>query len=161
MKARNSLSPEGGILMGHTQTKILIHSIFCPKHRDGVFTPAIRKEVHPFLGGILRNIECLPIAINGTDDHVHVLAEIPAKLAVAEVLMKLKANSSRWIKQRFRLGKFEWQEGYSAFSVGPSKLKTVEAYIANQEEHHRKVSFTEELRWFCESHGVSLPEWMA
>jgi REP element-mobilizing transposase RayT len=143
--------------MGHTFTKLIVHAVFSPKDREHIFTPAIRKELYPFIGGVLKNIDCVLLGINGTEDHVHVCADFPAKIAVAELLGKVKANSSRWLKGRFRVGKFEWQEGYGAFTVSESKLDTVKEYIARQEEHHRKMTFKEELAWFCKNHGLPAP----
>lgn len=144
--------------MGHTFTKLVVHGVFSPKNREHIFTPMIRKELYPFIGGVLRNINCVMLAINGTDDHVHVCAEFPAKLSIADLVGKVKANSSRWLKQKFRVGKFEWQEGYGAFIVSHTKVETVRDYIARQEEHHRRQTFAEEFEWFCKSHGQPPPE---
>jgi REP element-mobilizing transposase RayT len=79
------------------------------------------------------------VAIGGTGNHLHILTTIPPTVRLAEAVQKLKANSSRWMgEQGIR---FEWQKGYGAFSVSPSMLSTVKAYVENQEEHHRARSF--------------------
>ena len=64
-----------------------------------VAIPSIRADLHAYLGGILRELRALPIAIGGTADHVHFLARLPADLAVADCLRVVKANSSRWVKE--------------------------------------------------------------
>ena len=107
----------------------------------------IRDELHAYAGGVLRSEKCRLLKAGGISDHIHILAQLSATLSVATCVQKIKTNTSRWLKRRF-IGhsKFAWQEGYAAFSASPSQIPKVKAYIENQEEHHRKRSFTEELR---------------
>jgi hypothetical protein len=107
---------------------------------------------HPGAGGTA-------LLINGPADHIHILALVPAKASVSDILAKVKANSSGWVHREFPEKRtFAWQTGYSAFSVSHSQKKTVLDYIANQEEHHRKVSFKEELILFLKKHEVQYDE---
>jgi putative transposase len=100
--------------------------------------------------GLAGNLGFSILAAGGTANHVHLLIGLPPSLALAEVVQKLKANSSRW----FGSG-FEWQKGYGAFSVSPSLVAAVQAYIRNQEEHHRKGSFEEEFVVMLRKSGVA------
>jgi REP element-mobilizing transposase RayT len=107
------------------------------------------------MGGHARNLDGQLLMGNGVSDHVHLAAVIPAKLAVSEFVGKLKSNASGWIHDTFSdLGEFSWQNGYAAFSISPSILPKVKQYIRNQQEHHRKMTFQEELIALLEKHGV-------
>jgi REP element-mobilizing transposase RayT len=132
--------------MAHTFTNLLTHIVFSTKNR----TPQIDQELKPqllaYMGGIAREINGVALLINGTVDHVHLLVRLPATVALADVLRVIKTNSSRWVHEKWPTrSAFAWQIGYGAFSVSQSKAETVLRYIANQEEHHRKVSFQQEM----------------
>jgi REP element-mobilizing transposase RayT len=115
--------------------------------------------VHPYLGGILREIHAAPIVIGGTADHVHILTRLPADLAVADCLRAVKANSSRWVKEKWpqRRG-FAWQGGYGAFSVSESRQGAVIGYIQDQARHHRRISFQDEFLALLKNHAVEFDE---
>jgi REP element-mobilizing transposase RayT len=107
------------------------------------------------MGGIIRELNGCPLTINGTADHVHLLVRLPGMLALAEALRILKANSSKWVNETFSLRrKFAWQIGYAGFSGSQSNVPTVVKYIGNQEAHHRRVSFQDELRQYLKKHGI-------
>jgi REP element-mobilizing transposase RayT len=92
-------------------------------------------------------------------DHVHALIDLPTNLAIEEVTQLLKGSSSHWINSNDLVrGKFAWGRGYSAFSVSESKVSDVTNYIANQAEHHRVRSFSEELQELIERHGLQWHE---
>jgi putative transposase len=91
------------------------------------------------MAGIGRNNDFIVLANGGMEDHAHLLIQLPATLALAKAVQLLKGSSSRWINEHG--DEFAWQEGYGAFSVSASNLDTVKRYIANQESHHRKVTF--------------------
>jgi len=96
-----------------------------------------------------------PVLINGPSDHVHLLFVLPTTLSLADMMEKLKANSSKWAKANSPHGSlFAWQEGYTAFSVSQSNLERVREYIAHQEEHHRKLTYQEEVLALLKKHGV-------
>jgi putative transposase len=99
------------------------------------------------------------IQIGGTSDHVHVVASVPPTLAVSKAVQLLKGGSSKWIHETFpALSRFQWQDGYGAFSVSKSQLPEVMTYVADQREHHRVRTFQEELRGFLERHGIEYNE---
>jgi len=145
--------------MAHTFTNLLTHVIFSTKDRAPYLEPDVKNRLFAYMGGIVRELDARALLINGPADHVHILASLPAKLAPAELIGKVKANSSGWIHKEFpRRRAFAWQVGYAAFSVSHSQRQTVLDYIANQEEHHRKVSFKEELIAFLKKHQIEYEE---
>jgi REP element-mobilizing transposase RayT len=141
--------------MAHTFTNLLTHIIFSTKDRMPTLDAEIKPRLFAYMGGIVRELGGKALNINGPTDHVHILASVPAKLAPAEIIGKVKANSSGWVHKEFpQRAVFAWQVGYAAFSVSQSQKQAVHDYIANQEEHHRKVSFQEELIAFLKKHEV-------
>jgi len=141
--------------MGQTHAKLLYHVIFSTKKRRRLITAAIRDRLYPYMAAIVRNLGGTALAIGGTEDHAHLLIELPASSSVADVMRALKANSSKWIHESFSdEGVFAWQSGYAAFTVSESVAGKVAAYIQNQEEHHRKGCFEDELVSFLARHGI-------
>src|SRR5262245_58534336 len=95
------------------------------------------------------------LSVGGIEDHVHVILSIPSTLSTAKSIQRLKGNSSKWIHDTFReQWDFEWQEGYGAFSIGISGVEDTTKYILAQEEHHRKMTFRQELEVFLKRHGM-------
>lgn len=145
--------------MAHTFTNILVHAVFSTSGRVPLLGDAIRPDVHAYIGGILRELHATPIAVGGTADHVHLLTRLPADLAFAECMRVVKANSSRWLKQRWPQRRhFAWQGGYAAFSVSESRRSAVIRYINHQAQHHRRISFEEEFLGLLRKHGVEFDE---
>ena len=141
--------------MAHTYTSLLIHVIFSTSGRAPLLTDAMRLDLHAYLGGILREMDAVPIAIGGTADHVHLLIRLPANLALADCLRIAKTNSSRWVKERWpQQRKFAWQGGYGAFSVSESRRAAVIRYIRDQAQHHRRISFQDEFLALLRKHGL-------
>jgi REP element-mobilizing transposase RayT len=125
--------------------KILVHTVFSTKQRRPFLRNRdLRNEMHAYLGGILANLDCQPIIVGGVEDHVHLLCALARTRAMVK---EVKRGSSLWIKTNSPdLREFSWQNGYGIFSIGFSQIPDVKQYIANQEEHHRKMSFQDELR---------------
>jgi putative transposase len=145
--------------MGHSYSRNHIHLVFSTKERRNTIPKEWQSRLWAYLGGICENYEMIPVAIGGTENHVHVLFHLPAKLPLAKAVQILKANSSRWMgEQGIR---FAWQEGYGAFSVSSSNLDKVARYVRNQEAHHCKISFEDEFRALLKKHGLDYdPEHM-
>ena len=145
--------------MGHTYTDLLAHVIFSTKDRAPLLDGELKARLFPYMGGILRELGGTPLLINGPADHVHLLFLTPTKTTLSELDGKLKANSSGWVHREFSdRGTFAWQTGYAAFSVSHSQKQAVLNYIANQEEHHRKLTFKEELVRFLKKHEIAYDE---
>ncbi len=143
--------------MSHSFTNIWIHSIFGTKYREPLITAEYEKQIHEHIKSELEKIECTVRIINGIEDHVHALYRQNPKMSVADVIKQIKGNTSNWINliDSYSL-KFAWQVGYAAFSVSPSELAKVEAYIRNQKEHHKKQSFKDEYESFLRMHGFDI-----
>jgi REP element-mobilizing transposase RayT len=141
--------------MANTYTNLLTHFVFSTKDRAPLMTPALRGRLLPYMGGIVRNLGGVALGLNGVVDHIHLLASLPPTIAPADFVGKLKANSSGWVHQTFpEHWAFRWQTGYSGFTVSNSRKGEVLKYIAGQEEHHRRMSFQEELLTFLKKHEV-------
>ena len=141
--------------MGHTFTRLLTHAIFSTAGRAPVVADAIRNDVHAYFGGIVRELGGTAIAIGGTADHLHALLQLGADTNIADCLRIAKTNSSRWVHEKWPDRRdFAWQRGYAAFTVSASQADSVIRYIARQQEHHRRISFEEELISLLRKHGV-------
>ena len=142
--------------MGHTFTRLLIHVIFSTAGRAAMVDDPIRKDVHAYVGGIIRELGGTAIAIGGTEDHLHALLQLGADLKVADCLRIAKTNSSRWVHEKWPERRdFAWQRGYAAFTVSASNPDAVIRYIGSQEEHHRRISFEDEFLALLRKHGVA------
>jgi REP element-mobilizing transposase RayT len=146
--------------MGHTSTNLLVHLIFSTKQRAPCITTEIESDLHAYLGGIIREIGGVALAINGTTDHVHILTRVPAKRSIADLVCGLtKTNSSRWIHERWPEHlEFAWQTGYGAFTVSESGVDGVRDYISRQKEHHKNRSFQEEFLTFLRKNKITFDE---
>jgi putative transposase len=138
--------------MSHTHSANFVHCVFATKERRALIPAELQERLNAYLTGIADNLGFKILAAGGTSNHIHLLIGLPPALTLAEVVQKLKANSSRW--RGANTVQFEWQKGYGAFSVSPSLLPTVQAYICNQSEHHRKRSFEEEFLALLNKSGV-------
>jgi putative transposase len=141
--------------MGQTLSNITIHIIFSTKGRAPTISSEIKNDLMAYLGGIIREHKAIPIIINGTSDHVHMLVEIPPSLSVSELMRFVKSNSSRWLNQTYpSTSKFAWQDGFGAFSISKSAIEIVINYIKNQEIHHQTRSFQDEFITFLEKYQI-------
>jgi putative transposase len=138
--------------MGHTFSLNNVHVIFSTKGRRRTIPRELQHELWAYLAGIGKNHGVNVVSAGGAEDHVHVLLRLPPPLALAKAVLLLKANSSRWMSERAR--GFAWQEGYGAFSVSASNSDAVVRYIQNQEVHHRKIDFEDELRSLLRKHRI-------
>ena len=135
------------------------HIVFSTKSRTPLIVPELEERLYPFLGGIVRDLRCNLLAVNGMPDHVHLLVNYRADLSHSELLQQVKGRSSKWINETFfHLGHFGWQEGYGGFTVSKSAVESVEHYIANQKEHHKQLSFEEEFLELLRRHGLKFEE---
>jgi putative transposase len=108
---------------------LVLHLIFSTKHRQPLITPEIRTDLFVYLGGIIREMRATALIINGTADHIHMRIRIRPVQAAAEIARVVKANSSRWVSEKWDIP-FAWQTGYGAFSVSESNIPAVSRYIA-------------------------------
>jgi len=133
------------IIMPLSLTKNYLHITFATKYREPLILKEVRKSLFAYIEGIVRNLNCPPIIVNGVSDHVHILCVLNKTMSMSEFVTKVKSNSSKWIKtQGEDYLNFAWQRGYGAFSVSRWDIEMIKNYIANQEQHHSKEEFQKE-----------------
>ena len=145
--------------MPQSLSAVYIHLVFSTKHRVPFLTDRdCRIALHKQLGGISKRLECPPLLIGGISDHVHLLCRFGRTISQAEWVKELKRVSNSWLKEQGAFENFAWQGGYADFSVSHSNLDQVRRYIANQEKHHSKLSFQDELRSLLRKHEMTWDE---
>ena len=145
--------------MSQSLSKLYVHAIFHVKNNECLIRQEDEKELFAYMGSVIKISKSIPIIINGTDNHIHVLCIMSKNISLAGLLEDIKTDSSRWIKTlgpHYR--EFAWQGGYAGYSVSQSKVSVVENYIRNQKEHHQKQSFKEEYIRFLKENGVDYNE---
>jgi putative transposase len=143
--------------MPSTHTALHYHLIFSTKNREPLISKEWRDRLHEYLGGTVRGLDGVPQGIGGVEDHVHLLVGLKPTHRLSDFMRELKKASSAWVVDTVRRS-FQWQEGYAAFTVTPSTRAAVQEYIANQEEHHRHISFREELIEALRKSGLEYDE---
>lgn len=128
--------------------------MFSTKHREPIITPEIETRLYPFLGGIVRDLRCSLLTVNGTADHLHVLVRYRPDLSHSELLINIKSRSSKWIHNDLGMRNSAWQENYGGFTVSRSVVPAVTAYITGQKAHHQKLSFKEEFLELLRRHEI-------
>ena len=131
--------------MAGTYSQIYIHIIFAVKGRENLLRKEFREEVFKYISGIIKEKGHKSIIVNGYNDHIHCFVGLKPSSSISDLVRDIKNNSSKFINEKgFLKNKFQWQEGYGAFSYSHSQIKRVYNYILNQENHHGKKSFREE-----------------
>ena len=144
--------------MPQSLARLLVHLIFSTKNRAAFLQPPqIRSQVHAYLTATLRWLDCEPVQVGGEADHVHLLFGLSRTISLAELVKDLKTSSTKMMREKGH-GGFSWQTGYGAFSVSESNKSAVIEYIVNQETHHRKMTFQEEIRALLKKHSVRFDE---
>ncbi|WP_223608042.1 IS200/IS605 family transposase [Chryseobacterium sp. OSA05B] len=141
--------------MANTYTQIYIQIVFAVQGRQNLISKENREELHKFITGIVSNRNQKLLAVFAMPDHVHILISISPSISISDLVRDIKAGSSKFINEkRWINGKFNWQEGYGAFSYSKSSVNPVVKYILNQEEHHKKKTFKEEYLNFMEKFEI-------
>jgi REP element-mobilizing transposase RayT len=145
--------------MPQTYTCLYYHFVFSTKNRAPLITPEIESRLWEYLGGTIKVLKGIPIQIGGTADHVHLLVTLRQDREISAVLRDIKAASSGWFHDTFpSSASFAWQAGYGAFTVSHSAIDAVKEYIAKQKEHHKKMTYQDELRAMLKKHGIQFDE---
>ena len=145
--------------MSQSLSKIFIHLVFHIKNQLVLVRSEDKPDLYSYIGAIIKDNGSIPIIVNGTDDHLHVFCIMSKNIALAKLDEEIKRHSSRWIKTRGSYYRqFAWQGGYAGFSVSPSLYERTKNYIENQEEHHRKMTFKEELEQFLKMYKIDFDE---
>jgi len=143
--------------MPHTYTNLIYHIIFATKERSPFITSELKPRLYDYLGGTVRGLEGVLLEIGGTNDHIHLLIKLKPTVKFADFMRELKANSSAWAN-RTTNRRFEWQNGYGAFTVGETQIENVSRYIKNQEKHHSKMNFEDEFKDLLSRSGIDFDE---
>ncbi len=143
--------------MPQTLSFNLVHIVFSTKNRLPLIKPETMTELHAYLAGTARKLDCDCFRVGGVADHVHLALKLPTTRTAAKVVSETKTGSSAWMKQQ-GVASFAWQRGYGLFSVGPADLGVLLQYIDGQEAHHRKRSFQDEMRAFFEKYHIAFDE---
>ncbi len=145
--------------MSQSLSKVYVHITFSTKNRQNLIDDSIKASLFEYLGGICKGLECNPVQIGGYKNHVHILCLLSKKIAQMKLIEEVKKQSSKWIKTNgSKYSNFYWQDGYGIFSVNPSEIEVVVKYIRNQDKHHGKISFQDELKAFLNKYKVDYNE---
>ncbi len=142
-----------------TFTQIIYHIIFSTKGRVPELDPEKRPEIYRYIWGILKNNDCHLYRIGGVEDHVHILTSLHPSLTLSGFIKDIKVSTHTWIDEGGLISRFSgWQDGYGAFTHSMKEKDALIEYIKGQEEHHKQVSFKDELRKLLLDAGVSFDE---
>lgn len=138
--------------MPHTYVQNLVHIVFSTHERERMIPKEFQPRMWSYVAGICKNQKIFVHAIGGMDDHLHGLVQVPSSWSVADMVLTIKSNSSKWANEQGH--KFAWQKGYGGFSVSASQVPAVVKYIENQGSYHKKMDFQREFVSMLEKHGV-------
>ena len=145
--------------MSQSLVNNLVHLVYSTKRRECTIPPEFRDRLYAYQAGIFTEWESPAVIIGGIDDHVHSLFSLSKNHALKKIVEEVKKGSSKWMKAEGSKNRdFYWQKGYAAFSVSQSNVLQVKRYIRDQEEHHRKISFQDELRVLFDRHQIEYDE---
>ncbi len=145
--------------MAGTFYQIYIQFVFAVHGRENLLHKSWRNEVFKYMSGIIKGKNEKPIIVNGVSDHVHVFIGLRPSIRICDLVRDIKNNSSRFINdKKFLPVRFEWQNGYGAFSYSQSQINNVYRYIENQETHHKKRTFREEYLDFLNKFEIEYNE---
>ena len=145
--------------MGHTYYAMYQHIAFSTKQRVHVLDANVQPDLYAYMAGTINNLGCTALLVGGHTDHVHALVSTSPSVLIKELVKETKRVSSIWLKTKGEiLAGFAWQSGYGVFSVSHSRLDSLKEYIANQAEHHRKMTWEEEFRVLLVKHGIEFDE---
>jgi REP element-mobilizing transposase RayT len=142
--------------MSDSLCAVHIHLVFSTKDRRPLIPVELQPRLWSYLHGISQNLRCRALEIGGMPDHVHLLVEISPVISIAALAQKLKANSSRWMRETTSRP-FSWQTGYAAFGVSASQVSTVRNYIRNQQKHHTRRNLDAEFDLLLRRYGIVVP----
>ena len=144
--------------MASTLTRVLIHVTFSTKNREATIPENLEEGLSAYIGGICRRLNSPLVAMGGTADHVHLLLGLGKTVTLSDLMLNIKRDSSKWLKDHGAVASFGWQDGYFAFSIGESAVEALLRYISNQKQHHERVDYKDEMRLFPRKYGIEWDE---
>ena len=150
------------IQMANTYSQLYTQLVFAVKGRQSLIQSDWKETLYKYIAGIISNQKQKLMIINGMPDHVHILIGIKPDKSISDLVRDVKSHSSSFIREQgFVKGRFEWQEGFGAFSVSQSQVPKLILYIQNQELHHKKQSFLSEYLGFLKAYEIDFkPEYL-
>ncbi len=145
--------------MPQSLARILVHLVFSTKGRKPLLPFEFYEPLKQYAYGIFEQQKCHLLEMNNVTDHVHILFDLHRTEALSDVVMHVKKGTSRWLKQQGRqFARFDWQDGFGAFSLGPSQRPTCLRYIRGQQKRHAKLSYQDEFRSFLHLYEMEYDE---
>jgi REP element-mobilizing transposase RayT len=145
--------------MRDTFSQIHIQIVFAVKRRQNLILPSWEQELYKYITGIIQKKDQKMLAINGMPDHIHIFIGMKPNCCLSDLVREVKKSSNAFVNEKgFTKTKFQWQEGFGAFSYSHSALSMVIKYIENQKEHHKKQSFTDEYKEFLRKFEIDFKE---
>lgn len=142
--------------MANTYTQLYIQLVFAVAHRDRMIDVSFKETLHKYITGIIQNKANKLIAINAMREHIHIFIGLNPSIAISDLVRDVKIASTNFINDnKWTKGKFNWQEGYGAFSYSHSHIQKVVYYINNQESRHKKTTFREEYISFLKAFNLN------
>ncbi len=139
--------------------RILYHLVFRTKNSRKTINQDYCKELYAYIVGFIRNKDSFLYQINGIENHLHILCDLHPKIALADFMRDLKTSTSIWMKQSGKFSAFEgWADGYAGLTYSWWDKESIINYIKNQQEHHKKKSFEDELRILLKENGIEINE---
>lgn len=143
--------------MPHTYTNLIYHVVFSTKERYPFITKEHEARLYEYIGGTIRALTGICLEIGGVEDHIHFIVKLKPNLSISKLLEKLKPSVTNWARPIIH-PKFEWQDGYGAFTIAESQIPAVRRYIQNQKEHHKGTTFEEEYKALLNRAGIEFDE---
>lgn len=141
--------------MANTYTQLYVHVVFSVKGRSCQISTDWKEELYRYISGIIKYRNQKLMIIGGMKDHIHILIGFHPACVLSDLVRDKKSNSSKWVNEnRLATGRFEWQTGYGAFTIGQSQVDKIINYIKNQEAHHSKRTFRDEYLDFLKAYKV-------
>jgi putative transposase len=137
----------------HTFASIYLHVVFATWSRQPYLTHDRRPSLHAYLASSARHLGVANVHVGGHEDHIHLLGRFDPAHSISEAVGRIKGTSSGWMKDQ-GCPRFRWQRGYGAFSVSINRVASVVRYVKNQEEHHKRVSFADEIEALLREQGA-------
>lgn len=145
--------------MPDTYSQLYVHIIFAVKNREAFIQATWKDEIYKYITGIVQNKGNKMLAINGTSNHIHLFVGIKPNCSISDLVREIKKSSTHFIQEKkFTSFKFQWQEGYGAFTYGHSQISNVIEYINNQEQHHKKKTFKDEYIAFLNAFNITFKD---
>jgi REP element-mobilizing transposase RayT len=145
--------------MANTYHQVYVQTIFAPKYREATIKKEWQRELFAVIGNLINETGCKNYIVNGVEDHVHCFLGLKPTVCISDLMKSVKAKSSKHVNdEHLTRARFEWQEGYGAFSYCHSERDQVYQYILNQESHHKKENFQAEYRRFLTEFGIEFEE---